>query len=345
MALDVPARPRAASEQARAAGFPNVRLRRLRSSPTLRRMVRETRLAVDDLILPLFVDHNVAGPEPIPSMPGVERLTVELAVEEARCASELGIPCVLVFGLPERKDALGSGAYDPDGIVQRAARAIKTACPELVLIGDVCLCEYTSHGHCGVIQDGGVDNDRTLELLAATAVSQAEAGFDVVAPSDMMDGRVGAIRQALDAAGYQDRSIMAYSAKFASGFYGPFREAADSTPQFGDRRSYQMDPANAREAMREIELDVQEGADLVMVKPALAYMDLIAKARARFELPLVAYNVSGEFAMVKAAAANGWIEEKRIVHEILTGIKRAGADLVISYHAKDAARWLREGSF
>jgi len=308
-------------------------------------MVRETRLAVDDLILPLFVDHNVAGPEPIPSMPGVERLTVELAVEEARCASKLGIPCVLVFGLPERKDALGSGAYDPDGIVQRAARAIKTACPELVLIGDVCLCEYTSHGHCGVIQDGGVDNDRTLELLAATAVSQAEAGFDVVAPSDMMDGRVGAIRQALDAAGYQDRSIMAYSAKFASGFYGPFREAADSTPQFGDRRSYQMDPANAREAMREIELDVQEGADLVMVKPALAYMDLIAKARARFELPLVAYNVSGEFAMVKAAAANGWIEEKRIVHEILTGIKRAGADLVISYHAKDAARWLREGSF
>jgi len=308
-------------------------------------MVRETRLSVDDLILPLFVDHNIAAPEPIPSMHGVDRLTVELAVEQAQGAAELGIPAVLLFGLPESKDALGSGAYDPDGIVQRAARAIKAACPELVLIGDVCLCEYTSHGHCGVIQDGGVDNDRTLDLLAATAVSQAEAGFDVVAPSDMMDGRVGAIRQALDGAGYQDRLIVAYSAKFASGFYGPFREAADSTPQFGDRRTYQMDPPNAREAMREIELDVQEGADLVMVKPALAYMDLIATARARFELPLVAYNVSGEFAMVKASAANGWIEEKRIVYEILTGIKRAGADLIISYHAKDAARWLREGSF
>ncbi|HEY8694502.1 MAG TPA: porphobilinogen synthase [Chloroflexota bacterium] len=341
----IPSQQARAPEAPKGASFPNVRLRRLRGSATLRRMVRETRLSVDDLILPLFVDHNIAAPEPIPSMPGVDRLTVELAVEQAQGAAELGIPAVLLFGLPESKDALGSGAYDPDGIVQRAARAIKAACPELVLIGDVCLCEYTSHGHCGVIQDGGVDNDRTLDLLAATAVSQAEAGFDVVAPSDMMDGRVGAIRQALDGAGYQDRLIVAYSAKFASGFYGPFREAADSTPQFGDRRTYQMDPPNAREAMREIELDVQEGADLVMVKPALAYMDLIATARARFELPLVAYNVSGEFAMVKAAAANGWIEEKRIVYEILTGIKRAGADLIISYHAKDAARWLREGSF
>jgi len=319
-------------------------MRRLRGSASLRRMLRETSLAVDDFILPLFVDHNISGPEPIPSMPGVNRLTVELAAEEAQAASELGIPAVLLFGLPETKDAVGSGAYAADGIVQRAARAIKTACPELVLIGDVCLCEYTSHGHCGVIQDGGVDNDRTLEQLAATAVSQAEAGFDIVAPSDMMDGRVGAIRRALDAAGYPDRLIMAYSAKFASGFYGPFREAADSTPQFGDRRTYQMDPPNAREAMREIELDVREGADLVMVKPALAYMDLIARARARFDLPLVAYNVSGEFAMVKAAAANGWIDEKRIVYEILTGIRRAGADLIITYHAKDAARWLREGS-
>lgn len=308
-------------------------------------MVRETQLSVDDLILPLFVDHNVAAEEPIPSMPGISRLSVDRAVDEAHLAAELGIPAVLLFGLPESKDALGTGAYDPDGIVQRAARAIKTACPELVLVGDVCLCEYTSHGHCGVIRDGAVDNDRTLELLAATAVSQADAGFDVVAPSDMMDGRVGAIRAALDAAGYQDRLVMAYSAKFASGFYGPFREAADSAPQFGDRRTYQMDPPNGREAMREIELDVQEGADMIMVKPALAYMDLIGRARARFDLPLVAYNVSGEFSMVKAAAANGWIDEMRIAYEILTGIKRAGADLIITYHAKDAARWLREGSF
>jgi len=320
-------------------------MRRLRGSATLRRMVRETALSVDDLILPLFVDHNVGGREPIDSMPGVSRLGVDLAVEEAQAASELGIPAVLIFGLPESKDALGSDAYDPDGIVQRAARAIKAACPDVVLIGDVCLCEYTSHGHCGVIQDGGVDNDRTLELLAETAVSQVEAGFDIAAPSDMMDGRVAAIRQALDGAGYQDRLIMAYSAKFASGFYGPFREAAGSAPQFGDRRTYQMDPPNAREALREIELDVQEGADLVMVKPALTYLDLVARARQRFDLPLVAYNVSGEFAMVKAAAANGWIDEQRIVYEILTGIKRAGADLIITYHATDAARWLREGSF
>jgi len=328
-----------------AAIFPTVRMRRLRGTATLRRMVRETRLSADDFILPLFVDHNVSGPEPIPSMPGVERLTIELAVEQAQEARELGIPAVLLFGLPESKDALGTGAYAPDGIVQRAARAIKTACPELVLIGDVCLCEYTSHGHCGVIRDGEVDNDRTLDLLAATAVSQVEAGFDIVAPSDMMDGRVAAIRRALDAAGYQDRPIMAYSAKFASGFYGPFREAADSAPQFGDRRTYQMDPPNGREAMREIELDIREGADMVMVKPALAYLDLISKARARFDLPLVAYNVSGEYSMVKAAAANGWIDEQRIVYEILTGIKRAGADLIITYHAKDAARWLREGRF
>jgi len=320
-------------------------MRRLRGGATLRRMVRETALSVDDLILPLFVDYNVDGREPIDSMPGVSRLGVDLAVEEAQAASELGIPAVLIFGLPESKDALGSDAYDPDGIVQRAARAIKAACPDVVLIGDVCLCEYTSHGHCGVIQDSGVDNDRTLELLAETAVSQVEAGFDIVAPSDMMDGRVAAIRQALDGAGYQDRLIMAYSAKFASGFYGPFREAAGSAPQFGDRRTYQMDPPNAREALREIELDVLEGADLVMVKPALAYLDLVVRARQRFDLPLVAYNVSGEFAMVKAAAANGWIDEQRIVYEILTGIKRAGADLIISYHATDAARWLREGSF
>ena len=319
-------------------------MRRLRGSATIRRMVKETQLSTDDFIYPLFVDHNVAGREPIPSMPGIDRLSVELAVEEAQQAHELGIPALLLFGLPDSKDALGSGAYAEDGIVQRAARAIKTACPDLLLIGDVCLCEYTSHGHCGVIQDGAVDNDRTLELLARTAVSQAEAGFDVVAPSDMMDGRVAAVRAALDEAGYQDRLVLAYSAKFASGFYGPFREAADSTPQFGDRRTYQMDPPNAREAMREIELDVAEGADMIMVKPALAYLDLVRRARERFDLPLAAYNVSGEYSMVKAAGANGWIEEKRIVAEILTGIKRAGADLIISYHAKDAARWLREGT-
>jgi len=340
-----PQTPGSFAEQAAPASFPSLRMRRLRTSPTMRRMVQETRLSPDDLILPLFVDHHAGGEASIQSMPGVMRLSVERAVEEAASAAALGIPAVLLFGLPESKDAAGSGAYDSDGIVQRAARAIKAACPELVLITDVCLCEYTSHGHCGVLRDSGVDNDRTLELLAATAVSQAEAGADVVAPSDMMDGRVGAIRRALDAAGYQDRSILAYSAKFASGFYGPFREAAESAPQFGDRRTYQMDPPNAREALREIALDVQEGADMVMVKPALAYLDLVARARAAFDLPLAAYNVSGEFAMVKAAAANGWIDEKRVVAEILTGIKRAGADLIITYHAKDAAAWLREGSF
>ncbi|MDE3075598.1 MAG: porphobilinogen synthase [Chloroflexota bacterium] len=309
----------------------------------MRRMVRETRLSADDLMYPIFVDHTIDAAQPIPSMPGISRLSVDLAVEEAASAWELGIPAVLLFGLPAGKDAVGSGAYDPEGVVQTAARAIKRACPELLLVGDVCLCEYTSHGHCGIIRDGAVDNDSTLELLARTALSQVAAGMDAVAPSDMMDGRVAAIRGLLDASGYQDRAIIAYSAKFASGFYGPFREAADSTPQFGDRRSYQMDPPNGREAMREIELDVEEGADMVMVKPALAYMDLIARARARFDLPLLAYNVSGEYCMVKAAAANGWIDERRIVSEILTGIKRAGADVIITYHAKDAAKWLRQG--
>ncbi|MHB8620901.1 MAG: porphobilinogen synthase [Chloroflexota bacterium] len=323
--------------------FPALRMRRLRGSAGLRRMVRETRLSVDDLIYPMFVEHGQLGRAHIPSMPGIDRLSIEQAVDEAGAAADLGVPAVLLFGLPATKDPLGRGAYDADGIVQRAARALKRAYPDLVLVGDVCLCEYTSHGHCGAIVDGRVDNDRTLELLAETAVSQAEAGVDVVAPSDMMDGRVGAIRRALDAGGYQDVPVMAYSAKFASGFYGPFREAADSTPQFGDRRTYQMDPPNAREAMREIELDVGEGADLVMVKPALAYLDLIAQARERFDLPLAAYNVSGEYSMVKAAAANGWIDERRIASEILTGIKRAGADLIITYHALDAARWLRDG--
>jgi len=319
-------------------------MRRLRASATLRRMVRETRLSTDGFIYPLFVDANVSGREPIPSMPGIDRLSVDMAVKEAEDAAALGIPAVLLFGLPVSKDALGSGAYAEAGIVQRAARAIKMAVPEVVLIGDVCLCEYTSHGHCGVIRDGCVDNDATLELLARTAVSQADAGFDVIAPSDMMDGRVAAIRRALDEAGFEDRLVLAYSAKFASGFYGPFREAADSAPQFGDRRTYQMDPPNAREAMREIELDVREGADMIMVKPALAYLDLVRRARESFDLPLAAYNVSGEYSMVKAAAASGWIDEQRIVSEVLTGIKRAGADLIITYHAKDAARWLREGS-
>ncbi len=320
-------------------------MRRLRGSATMRRMVRETRLTPDDFMYPIFVDHTISGREPIPSMPAIDRLSIDLAVEEAQSAWRLGIPAILLFGLPRTKDAVGSGAYDRDGVVQQAARAIKQACPELLIVGDVCLCEYTSHGHCGIIRDGNVDNDSSLELLADTALSQVEAGIDIVAPSDMMDGRVAAIRHKLDQHGYQDRAIIAYSAKFASGFYGPFREAADSTPQFGDRRSYQMDPPNGREAMREIELDIQEGADMVMVKPALAYMDLIAQARARFDLPLLAYNVSGEYSMVKAAAANGWIDEKRIVSEILTGIKRAGADVIITYHAKDAATWLREGEF
>ena len=335
--------PQAASNE-QAAAFPIVRMRRGRASAGLRRLGRETRLNIDDLILPVFVDANVAGREPIASMPAVERLSIDAAVQEAQEARSQGIPALLLFGLPEAKDALGTGAYAEDGIVQRAARAIKNACPELVLIGDVCLCEYTSHGHCGVIRDGAVDNDATLDLLARTAVSQAEAGFDILAPSDMMDGRVAAIRHGLDAAGYQDRLILAYSAKFASGFYGPFREAADSAPQFGDRRTYQMDPPNGREAMREIELDVREGADMIMVKPALAYLDLVRRARDRFDLPLAAYNVSGEFSLVKAAAANGWIDEQRVVSEILTGIKRAGADIIITYHAKDAAQWLREGT-
>jgi porphobilinogen synthase len=319
-------------------------MRRLRGSAAMRRMVRETRLTPDAFVSPLFVDANLTDREPIPSMPGIDRVSVEQAVREAEQAANLGIPALLLFGIPESKDALGSGAYAQDGIVQRAARAIKTAVPELVLIGDVCLCEYTSHGHCGVIRDGSIDNDSTLELLARAAVSQAQAGFDVIAPSDMMDGRVGAIRGALDEHGFEDRLVLAYSAKFASGFYGPFREAAGSAPQFGDRRTYQMDPPNAREAMREIELDVREGADMIMVKPALAYLDLVRRAREAFDLPLAAYNVSGEYSMVKAAAANGWIDEQRIVSEVLTGIKRAGADLIITYHAKDAARWLRDGS-
>ena len=320
--------------------FPTVRLRRLRHTGLLREMVQETNLNPRDFIYPLFVTHGRDVRAEIPSMPGVYHLSVDQLAGEGRELLALGIPAVMLFGLPAAKDEVGSEAYAPDGIVQDAVRALKDAVPDLVVITDVCLCEYTSHGHCGVVLDGDVHNDQSLELLARTALSHAEAGADMVAPSDMMDGRVGAIRAQLDGDGFTNTPIMAYSAKYASGFYGPFREAADSTPQFGDRRSYQMDPPNVREALREIELDIQEGADIVMVKPALAYMDVIARTRARFDHPLAAYNVSGEYSMVKAAAQAGWIEERRIAMEILTGIKRAGADLIITYHAKDAARWL-----
>jgi len=303
-------------------------------------MVRETALAPADFIYPFFVTPGRGLRQPVSSMPGVFQVSVDTLIADAREVSKLGIPAVLLFGLPESKDELGSQAYAPDGIVQIAIRELKEQLPELIVIADLCLCEYTSHGHCGVVERGEVQNDQTLELLNRTALAQAEAGADIIAPSDMMDGRIGSIRRALDADGFSDSAIMAYSAKFASGFYGPFREAADSTPQFGDRRSYQMDPGNGREAMREIELDINEGADFMMVKPALAYLDLIRAARERFDLPLAAYNVSGEYAMVKAAAANGWLDEERVTMEILTGIKRAGADLIISYHAPDACRWL-----
>jgi porphobilinogen synthase len=320
--------------------FPALRMRRLRGTDTMRRMVRETHLAPADFIYPFFVMPGRGVRQPVSSMPGVCQLSVDQMVADAREIARLGIPAVILFGLPETKDEFGSQAYAHDGIVQIAIRQLKERVPELIVVADLCLCEYTSHGHCGVVEHGEVDNDATLELLNKTALAQAEAGADIIAPSDMMDGRIGSIRKALDGADFSERAIMAYSAKFASGFYGPFREAADSTPQFGDRRSYQMDPGNAREAMREIELDINEGADFMMVKPALAYLDLIRAARERFDLPLVAYNVSGEYAMVKAAAANGWLDEERVTMEILTGIRRAGADLIISYHAPDACRWL-----
>jgi porphobilinogen synthase len=320
--------------------FPELRLRRLRRTETLRRLVCETRLAPGDLVLPYFVTHGRYLREEVASMPGVFQLSTDELARDVREAASLGIPAVLLFGLPAEKDELGSEAYHPDGIIQRAIKTIKDVAPDLVVIGDVCLCEYTSHGHCGVVRDGQVLNDPTLELLGRMALAQAEAGAEVVAPSDMMDGRVGHLRRVLDGHGLSETLTMAYSAKFASGFYGPFREAADSTPQFGDRRAYQMDPPNAREAMREIETDVAEGADIVMVKPALAYLDLIRQARQRFDLPIAAYNVSGEYAMVKAAARNGWIDEERVATEILVGIKRAGADVIITYFAKDLCRWL-----
>lgn len=321
--------------------FPTSRPRRLRRGETLRRLVRETTLDVADLILPLFVAPGRGVREPIASMPGHSQLSLDQLAHEVREVRSLGVPAVLLFGLPPSKDERASGAYAIDGIVQEAIRTIREHAPELLIVTDVCLCEYTSHGHCGVVENGHVLNDPTLDLLAETAVSHVLAGADIVAPSDMMDGRVGAIRRALDAAGYSETPIMAYSAKFASAFYGPFREAAESAPRFGDRRGYQMDPANAREALREVALDVAEGADLVMVKPALAYLDLIWRVREEFNLPVVAYNVSGEYAMVKAAGQQGWIDEQAIALEMLTGIRRAGADLIITYFAKDVARWLR----
>ncbi|HSD72616.1 MAG TPA: porphobilinogen synthase [Thermoanaerobaculia bacterium] len=325
-------------------GFPTIRMRRLRRSPALRDLVRETRLTADRFVAPLFVRRGSGVREEISSLPGVFRLSPEQAVATARDLTKVGVPAVILFGIPDRKDDVGSEGWDDTAAVQETVRRLKDSVPDLVVMTDVCLDEYTDHGHCGVIKDGEVDNDATLPLLAQIAVSHARAGADVVAPSDMMDGRVAAIRRTLDAEGFAGVAILAYAAKSASAFYGPFREAADSAPKFGDRRGYQMDPANRREAMREIELDLEEGADAVMVKPALAYLDVIREARDRFDAPIAAYNVSGEYAMVKAAAANGWIDEKRIVGEILTSIVRAGADFVLTYHAADAARWLAEGS-
>jgi len=322
--------------------FPDVRPRRLRRTKALRRLVRETRLSPECFVLPLFVRPGEKVRRPIPSMPGHAQLSIDELLEECREAASLGIQAVLLFGIPLAKDPVGSDAYADAGIIQQAIRAIKDKQPDLLVVTDVCLCEYTDHGHCGVVHDGAVDNDATLDLLAAMAVSHARAGADIVAPSAMMDGQVGAIRSALDDEGHEQVPIMAYSAKYASGFYGPFRDAAESPPQFGDRRGYQMDPGNALEALRETELDVVEGADIVMVKPALPYLDIIWRVKERFGLPVAAYNVSGEFAMVKAAAEKGWLDERRITLEILTAIRRAGADILITYFAKDAARWLAE---
>jgi porphobilinogen synthase len=327
--------------------FPQTRMRRLRASASLRGLVRETELRAGQLVLPLFVAENGPPREPIVTLPGVERLSISALLDEAREVAALGIAGVMLFGIPAAKDPEGSGAWDEEGVIQTAVRALKQAVPELLVLTDVCLCEYTSHGHCGVLRENGshppiVDNDATLELLARVAVSHARAGADLVAPSDMMDGRVGAIRGALDDEGFADTPILAYSAKFASAFYGPFRDAAGSAPAHGDRGGYQMDPANGREAVREALLDVEEGADMVMVKPALAYGDLIRAVKRATRLPVAAYNVSGEYAMVKAAAAAGYLDERGAVLEILTSLRRAGADTIISYHSKDAAQWLAE---
>lgn len=340
--------------------FPATRLRRLRRTAALRSLVRETRLTPESLVYPLFVCPGEGVRKPVGSMPGVFDLSVDEAVKETQVAKSLGVPAVILFGLPNKKDEVATGAWSDDGIVQTAARAIKSEVPEMLIVGDVCLCEYTSHGHCGVVRvehsrkslgaavaivpssttEYEILNDATLELLGKTAVSQARAGVDIIAPSDMMDGRVGAIRKALDEAGQENTPILSYAAKFVSGYYGPFREAADSAPQFGDRRSYQMDGANFREAMREIEQDVQEGADMIMVKPALPYLDVIAAARDRFDLPLAAYQVSGEYAMIEAAARNNWIDRERVLMESLISIRRAGAGIIVTYYAKEAARLL-----
>jgi len=322
--------------------FPTTRMRRTRQNDTLRNLVRETYLNVEQLIYPLFIAENIEDPKEISSMPGIKQWPLAYVGQEANRILKLGIPAVLLFGIPSEKDEVGSQAYDSQGIIQQAIRRIKAESPDLLVMTDVCLCEYTSHGHCGVIYNGNVQNDESLELLARMALSHVVAGADVVAPSDMMDGRVGAIRQILDTDGYSSTPIMAYSAKYASGFYGPFREAAASSPQFGDRRSYQMDPANVREALREVDLDIDEGADIVMVKPALAYLDVIQQVRQHCNLPIAAYNVSGEYSMIKAAAQQGWIDEKRIVMEVLTGIRRAGADMIITYFAPEVAKWLSE---
>ncbi|HBT46392.1 MAG TPA: porphobilinogen synthase [Peptococcaceae bacterium] len=325
------------------AGFPVVRLRRLRYNPVLRSMVRETEIEVKDLVYPLFVTPGRVVKNPVSSMPGIYQFSVDNLLKEGEEVVRLGIPAVLLFGVPEpgEKDEVATPAYIPEGIVQQAVRALKKEFPHLLVITDVCLCEYTSHGHCGIVDSGVILNDPTLELLARTALSHVEAGADMVAPSDMMDGRVAAIRKKLDAHGFTETPILSYAAKYASAFYGPFREAAGSAPQFGDRRSYQMDPANAREALREVAQDLEEGADIIMVKPALSYLDVIRQVKDNFNCPLAAYNVSGEYSMIKAAALQGWISEREVVMEVLTSIKRAGADLIITYFAKDVAGWLR----
>jgi porphobilinogen synthase len=318
--------------------FPDYRPRRLRQSDAFRRMIRETRLAVDDLILPLFAVNGKNVQNPIPSMPDQYQLSIDRLAKTAREAAELGIPAVLLFGVPDKKDELATGAYARDGIVQRAIKAVKDALPDLAVISDVCLCQYTSHGHCGVVEGQKVANDASLDLLARTALSHAEAGADMVAPSDMMDGRVAEIREALDENSFSHVPIMSYAAKYCSAYYGPFREAADSAPKFGDRRTYQMDPANAIEAIREVTMDVEEGADIIMVKPALAYLDIICRVRQEIDLPVAAYNVSGEYAMIKAAAQMGWLDGRKVMMETLTAIKRAGADLILTYFALEAAR-------
>ena len=324
------------------AAFPQLRLRRLRRTESLRALVRENSIEIGDLVYPMFVVEGSGLKQEIASMPDIFRFSVDQLLREAEEIAKLGIPAVLLFGIPEHKDEVGSAAYHLQGVVQQAIRAIKQSVPQLLVVTDVCLCEYTSHGHCGIVANGDVNNDQTLSLLAKTALSHAEAGADIVAPSDMMDGRVKAIRETLDESGFQHIPILSYAAKYASAFYGPFREAAESVPQFGDRYSYQMDPPNVREALREVEQDIAEGADIIMVKPALAYLDVIRQVRDTFNYPLAAYNVSGEYAMVKAAAQQGWLNERQVIFEILTAIKRAGADIIITYHAKEVAVWLSD---